>query len=147
MFAVRRHLRRGVAAWLVCHALTFTALVPRDCCALHAHGAHDATADGAAPCHEVAAPIPGAHCEMAAEEGAACPMHASPASPSPGADCALSGACQAPAAALAAVLMQAAVVEPATHVSPRLSALARPHPRAASPRALATPPDAPPPRL
>ena len=123
MFAVRRHLRRGVAAWLVCHALTFTALVPRDCCAAHAHAAR---------------------AEAAPDGDAACPMHdgAGPASA-----CTIGGTCQAPGAALAAVLLQAAVVEPATHVSPRLSALARPHPRAASPRALATPPDAPPPRL
>lgn len=146
MFVVRRYLRRGVVVWLCCHALTFTALVPRDCCALHAHGAHEATADGAAPCHERAAPIPGAHCEMAAEEGAACPMHASPASPSTGADCALSGACQAPAAALAAVLMQAAVLSHSTFHTPLVVPQAASRPSDASPRSLASPPAAPPPR-
>ena len=121
MRIVRRHVRSGVVAWLVCHALTFTALVPRDCCAAHAHAARAEAADG----------------------DAACPMHdgAGPASA-----CTIGGTCQAPGAALAAVLLQAAVVEPATHVIPRRSPLASPHPWAASPRSLATPPDAPPPR-
>ncbi len=152
MSLVRRHLRRGVATWLLCHALTFTALVPRDCCAAHSHATHDAAvpaaADGEAPCHEVAvpAPAPGALCEMAAEDGAACPMHAAPASPLSAADCALSGSCQAPAAALAAVLMQAAVLSPSSLHTPHLVPEAVSRPPDASPRSLASPPDAPPPR-
>lgn len=123
MSAVRRHLRRGVMAWLVCHALTFSALMPRDCCAAHAHAAR---------------------AEAAPDGDAACPMHDGAA---PEADCAMAGTCQAPGAALAAVLLQAAVLEPVTHVTPRLSLVARPQPRTASPRTLASPPDAPPPRL
>ena len=123
MSAVRRHLRRGVVAWLVCHALTFTALMPRDCCAAHAHAAR---------------------AEAAPEGDAGCPMHDGAA---PEADCAMAGTCQAPGAALAAVLLQAAGLEPVTHVTPHLSPVARPHPRTASPRTLASPPDAPPPRL
>lgn len=123
MFAVRRHLRRGVAAWLVCHALTFTALVPRDCCTAHAHAAR---------------------AEAAADGDAACPMHDGAA---PEGACAMAGTCQAPGAALAAILLQAAVVEPAVHVTPHLSPVARPHPRTACTRTLASPPDAPPPRL
>ncbi len=48
MRIVRRHLRRGVAAWLLCYALAFSALAPRDCCAAHGHR------DAAAPaCHEL----------------------------------------------------------------------------------------------
>lgn len=122
MSAVRRHLRRGVVAWLVCHALTFTALMPRDCCAAHAHAAR---------------------AEAAPEGDAACPMHDGAA---PAAACAMAGVCQAPGAALAAVLLQAAVLEPVAHVAPHLVPLARPQPRTASPRTLLTPPDAPPPR-
>lgn len=122
MSAVRRHLRRGVVAWLVCHALTFTALMPRDCCAAHAHAAR---------------------AEAAPEGDAACPMHDGA---SPAAACAMAGVCQAPGAALAAVLLQAAVLEPVAHVTPHLVPLARPQPRTASPRTLLTPPDAPPPR-
>jgi len=144
MNLVRRHLRRGVAAWLFCHALTFTALVPRDCCAAHAHGADwAAAASGEAPCHEAAAPAPGAHCEMAAEDGAACPMHAAPVSSS---DCALTGSCQAPAAALAAVLLQAAVLVPATSYAPHVLPVTVSPPPDVSARSLATPPAAPPPR-
>lgn len=123
MSAVRRHLRRGVVAWLLCHALTFTALVPRDCCAAHAHAAPAATAS---------------------VDDAACPMHDGTA---PEAACAIAGTCQAPGAALAAVLLQAAVLEPAAHVTPHLSPVARQHPRAVTTRTLASPPDAPPPRL
>ncbi len=145
MTVVRRHLRRGVAAWLVCHALMFTALLPRDCCAAHTHGASGAAAEGEVPCHESgdAAPVPGTHCEMAAEDGAACPMHAAPAS-SP--DCAMTGSCQAPAAALAAVLLQAAELEPGLSVAPHLSPLTAARPTDVSARSLATPPAAPPPR-
>lgn len=123
MSAVRRHLRRGVVAWLVCHALTFSALMPRDCCAAHAHAAR---------------------AEAAPEGDAGCPMHDGAA---PEADCAMAGACQTPGAALAAVLLQAAVLEPLAHVTPHLSPVARPHPRTVSTRTLACPPDAPPPRL
>lgn len=122
MSAVRRHLRGGVVAWLVCHALTFTALVPRDCCAAHAHAARAGAADG----------------------DAACPMHDGTA---PESACAIAGTCQAPGAALAAVLLQAAVLEPVAHATPPLSPDAGPQPRTAFPRSLASPPDAPPPRL
>ncbi|MBL8137237.1 MAG: hypothetical protein JNL48_11495 [Acidobacteria bacterium] len=121
---VRRHLRAGVAAWLLCHALTFSALVPRDCCAAHAHGAR---------------------AEAAAEADAACPMHdgAAPAA----SDCAMAGTCQAPGAALAAVMLQAAVLEPRIDVTLHPEPVVRPRPGAVSPRTLASPPDAPPPRL
>ena len=81
---------------------------------------------------------------MAAADGAACPMHAQGAVPL---DCAMTGVCNAPGAALAAVLMQAA--EPLTsfallprtaqtHVTARVDEQAH---------TLALTPDAPPPRL
>jgi hypothetical protein len=150
MRLVRRHLRGGVTAWLLGHALTFTALVPRDCCAAHAHAAHGdhqaaAVESDAPPCHDSApATAPGAHCEMAAADGAACPMHARvPQAP----DCTMTGVCGAPAAMLQAVLMQPAVPAAPTTLAPLLLAEAVSHPAAPAPRSLASPPDAPPPRL
>lgn len=151
MSFVRRHLRRGVAVWLMCHALAFTALVPRDCCAAHRHGApsHDeaSAATDAPPCHETAAApeLPaGAHCEMAAADGAACPMHQAQETPQRG--CAISGSCQVPAASLAAVLLQSAVLVPAFDVVPPVAPQLDRRPPDVSARSLAIPPDNPPPR-
>jgi hypothetical protein len=152
MRQVRRHLRRGVAGWLLAHALTFTALLPRDCCDAHAHAAHGdhaaPAAETAAPaCHEAeadAAPGPDAHCEMAPAEGAACPMHGQvPIAP----DCAMTGVCGAPAAMLQAVLMQPAVPVAQATFAPILLEELVVHVAPAAPRSLAQPPDAPPPRL
>jgi hypothetical protein len=150
MRLVRRHLRRGVAAWLLGYALTFTALVPRDCCAAHAHAAHGdheaAAAESAAPpCHDaVLATTPGAHCKMAATDGAACPMHGRVPQ---AADCTMTGVCGAPAAMLQAILMQPAVPAAPATFAPLVLAEAVSHAATPSPRSLATPPDAPPPRL
>jgi len=148
MRMVRRHLRSGVTAWLVCHALAFTTLVPRECCAAHGHGPRDAAsapAGDAAPCHEAApaAPVAGSHCDMPASDGAACPMHAAPVAPG---NCAMSGACAVPAAALAAIMMQAAVLAPSSVHVPQLVLQAVARPRDVSAPSLATPPAAPPPR-
>lgn len=162
MTLVRRHLRRGVVAWLACHVLAFTALVPRDCCAAHAHAdvpaAHAAHHEAAAPattepppCHEMtgetpaaaSAPASGDHCDMPSSDGAACPMHRAGAAP---ADCSMTGVCHAPEAALAAVLWQAAVPPAAPIVlTPAVAAVDRVV-VAISSRALARPPDSPPPR-
>lgn len=139
MTLIRRHLRRGVVGWLVCHVLTFTALVPRDCCAAHA-------STEAPPCHDMTAaapaPVMGDHCDMPASDGAACPMHGATSA----AGCAMAGVCHVADAALAAVLWQAAV----TPVAPVLAAPAvapAPHVAiAALSIALALPPDSPPPR-
>ena len=153
MSLFRRHLRRGVVVWLACHALTFTALVPRDCCAAHAHAATSSPGDTAgevdAPCHEMAAatpappPVTDDHCDMPASDGAACPMHRAGASP---VSCAMTGVCHAPEAALASVLWQAAVAPSAPQLVTPVAALA-PRPAIAAPSlALAVPPDSPPPR-
>lgn len=152
MSLVRRYLRRGVVAWLVCHALTFTALVPRDCCAAHGHAAlaSDETAPSAGdvpPCHEAVAepaPPPGAHCDMAAADGAACPMHRPGAAPG---SCAMSALCHAPESALAAVVLQAAVLVRIGLPVPDRGAAAIVLPPDSSARSLAVAPDAPPPRL
>lgn len=162
MTLVRRHLRRGVVAWLACHVLTFTALVPRDCCAAHGHAevpaaraAHHEAAmpatEPAPPCHEMAAeappaapaPAPGDHCDMPSSEGAACPMHRAGAVP---ADCSMTGVCHAPEAALAAVLWQAAVTPAAPALPVPAVAAVSGHAIGALSIALAVPPDAPPPR-
>lgn len=140
MALVRSHLRLGVAAWLVCHLLTFSTLLACDCCP---------TTDGRAaaaepPCHDTAPP-PEPHCEHMTEDGAACPMHRTGAGPSaPG--CAMSAACGAAGAMLQAVLLQPAVISTAVEIdapldSPVPSATDRP-----SAVSLAVPPDAPPPR-
>ena len=149
MRVVRRHLRSGIAAWLVCHALAFTTLVPRECCAAHGHEprvAASAPAGEAVPCHDAASttPVAGAHCDMPASDGAACPMHAAPAAP---VTCALSGSCAAPAAALAAIVLQAAVLVPPVVHAPHLVLLAVSRPPDASRRSLAVSLDSPPPRL
>jgi len=153
MSLVRRHLRRGVVVWLACHALTFSALVPRDCCAAHEHAAMsspDGTAAAAdAPCHEMATgrSMPQAvtvdHCDMPASDGAGCPMHRAGASP---VSCAMTGACHAPDAALASVLWQAAVAPSAPRLVTPVAALAPRAAFAALSLALALPPDSPPPR-
>ena len=144
MRTVRRHLRRGVTAWLVCHVLAFSALVPRDCCAAHAHARHPGAAE-AAPCHEEAAPAPGAHCEMGAEDGAACPMHAG--SGATEAECVMTGVCNAPGAALAAVLMQAAVPALPFTLTPALATTPTPRALPVTLVSLLLSPASPPPRL
>lgn len=127
MRAVRRHLRAGVAAWLVCHALTFSALLPRDCCAAHAHAAH------------AAAPTPDD------ASGNPCPMHHAPAPAQD--DCRLAGACNAPAAALSAVLLQSGTPPAPLCLLPDVwTPRVRSIPSAERPLALSAPPDPPPPR-
>lgn len=152
MVLVRRHLRRGVVAWLVGQLLTFTALVPRDCCALHAHatspaGAHHEAApagDDVPPCHRASAPAASEdHCNMGTADGAACPMHQSRPAAAP---CAMTGQCHAPEAALAAVLWQAAVPPPPTVVAAPAATVLALTPPAEALSALALPPDLPPPR-
>jgi hypothetical protein len=160
MRAVRRHLRLGAATWLVCHVLAFSALAPRDCCAAHAHGvaavetapavdhsAHDMPAAPAAghEHHAAAAKSDGAQCPMRDADGAPCPMHDGD-SAAPGA-CQMTGVCHQPAAALAAVLMQAAVPQSPFVLLPRVGAGSMPVDADDQPLSLAVPPDSPPPRL
>ena len=147
MQLVRRHLRRFVSVWLVCHVLTFSALVPRDCCAAHAHQSHGTAATSAeAPCHEAATAehASGSHCPMPADAGAACPMHTAGATPS---DCRMTGVCNAPAAALAAVLMSAAVPATPFTLTPHTFASADRVAAHVHPLSQYPPIDSPPPRL
>jgi hypothetical protein len=158
MRAVRRHLRLGVATWLMCHVLAFSALAPRDCCAAHAHGTattgadvdHSAHGQPAAPAaghehHAAPAHADGAQCPMRGPDGAPCPMHGGGAA-APAA-CQMTGVCNQPAAALAAVLMQAAVPQAPFALLPRAAALVTSATVDDQPFSLAVPPDSPPPRL
>ncbi len=156
MRAVRRHLRAGAATWLICHVLAFSAMVPRDCCAAHAHAAvaAEAPADhsghdmGAAAHAHHQAPVPahadGAQCPMRAADGTPCPMHDGSSSP---AACQMTGVCNQPAAALAAVLMQAAVPPAPFALVPRAAQVIAPRASDEQRHSLAVPPDSPPPRL
>jgi hypothetical protein len=154
MRAVRRHLRLGAVTWLVCHVLAFSALAPRDCCAAHAHAVdtapavdHSAHGMPAAGHEHHAAPAEpdGAQCPMQGADGAPCPMHdggsADPAA------CQMTGVCNQPSAALAAVLMQAAVPQTAFALLPRDATRVASAAADDQPFSLAVPPDSPPPRL
>ncbi len=135
MVEARRHLRGGVCVWLVCHALTFSAVVPRDCCAAHSHDA----APAAPACHELAA------AEPPAADGATCPMHR-PARPGAAND-RLAGTCDAPAAALAAVLLHGTAPHgPLELPLVQCTAVMAAWPPSGPRRSLSLPPDAPPPR-
>jgi hypothetical protein len=157
MRVVRRHLRLGAATWLMCHVLAFSALLPRDCCAAHAHAtapepavAVDHSAHGMAATtghehHTAPAPADGDACPMRGADGAPCPMHDSGAA-SPVA-CQMTGICGQPSAALAAVLMQAAVPPAPFALLPSSAFTASPAAADDHPHSLALPPDSPPPRL
>ncbi|MGE0360976.1 MAG: hypothetical protein AB7H93_14570 [Vicinamibacterales bacterium] len=159
MRVVRRHLRLGAATWLMCHVLAFSALLPRDCCAAHAHAApvaavdHSAHSGHAMPAaaaghehHAAAVPDEGAACPMRAADGAPCPMHDGGGSTAP-ATCQMTGVCNQPAAALAAVLLQSAVPPVVFALLPAETAVTLAAAADGQPLALAVPPDSPPPRL
>jgi hypothetical protein len=156
MRVMRRHLRLGAATWLMCHVLAFSALAPRDCCAAHGHGgvttratgvdhsAHGQAATAGHEHHAAPAPADGAQCPMRGPDGAPCPMHDGTAAPTA---CQMTGVCNQPAAALAAVLMQAAVPQAAFALLPRDAQRLTIVGADGQPRSLAVPPDSPPPRL
>lgn len=159
MRVVRRHLRWGAATWLMCHVLAFSALLPRDCCAAHAHAAAPAAAvdhsahagHGTAAVtghehHAAAVPAEGVFCPMRAADGAPCPMHDGGGSAAPG-TCQMTGVCSQPAAALAAVLLQSAVPPVAFALLPGEISVTLAAATDDQPLALAVPPDSPPPRL
>ena len=136
MRMVRRHLRGGAATWLVCHVLAFSALVPRDCCAAHAHGAAAATParppSMIIPAHDMSGTAAHAHHERSRRPRLPTPTVRSARCAAPTARrarcttarrrpprCQMTGVCNQPAAALAAVLMQAAVPPAAFALVPR----------------------------
>jgi hypothetical protein len=160
MSLVRRYLRRGAVAWLACYALTFTALMPRDCCAAHAHGLESAGAPVDHAGHGMTAEQPsghvhhgasaaaetgGASCPMPGPDGRPCPMHRNTTAAESG--CVMTGSCSQPTAALAAVLMQAAVPGQPFALLPLDARLVAHRAADDQPLSLALPPDSPPPRL
>jgi hypothetical protein len=83
MKVLRRQLRSWTFAWLLFHVASYSALLPRDCCAAHAHKP---------------APAPAAP----ASDNATCAMHhdTTPPQPARDAECSLRGACRGPLAAI-----------------------------------------------
>jgi hypothetical protein len=74
--------------WLLCYVASYSALLPRDCCAAHAHRSRPTAAKAA---------------EAAAD--ATCSLHHAPEpEPPPPAECSLRGTCGGPIAALASFL-------------------------------------------
>ena len=158
MIALRRRLRRLVAAWLVFQAATLSAFVPKDCCAAHEPAAYEQES----ACHDV--PVDDPPCTTA--DGRACPMHHAPdgsaaaarlddnaagaaeagedEAPSP---CTLRNACQGPMAALASYLSNQGVLPGELIVSPRAGVAPAPVAAPARPLRLLHPPDSPPPRV
>ena len=120
MTTVRRRLRLWAAAWLLCHAASLFALVPRDCCAAHRPAARQADHG----CHEKAAAT---HYPMRAANGTSCPMHRSSQSDrdeDSNRACAMRGTCDDPIAAMVALLSHCGVltnsietISPDLHVS------------------------------
>jgi hypothetical protein len=78
MTSLRRHLRIGVATWLVVQVASLSAFVPFECCAAH----HVEVSDEKAPCH---GEQPAQHHETDD-------------------DCQLRGSCKGPSAALLSLL-------------------------------------------
>lgn len=94
MGIIRRNLARLVALWLVCQATSLSAFVPHDCCA-----AHRVEASSGQECHRPAAET----CPMRASDGQPCPMHN--ANGNSAKTCVMRGTCDAPAVALASLLL------------------------------------------
>ena len=134
MAVFRQRLRVFALAWLVFQAASFSAVVPRDCCAAHRPAAKS--------CHE---PQPATHCPMQASNGARCPMHRghdggeSPA-------CQLRGSCGGPMSALVTLLATHGILSDPPSISPAIDAQIVSAIDAERLVAKRTPPDPPPPR-
>jgi hypothetical protein len=150
MGVIRRHLRAWTAVWALSQCAILTALMPRDCCTAHRHGA----GESAVRCGET---VPGAQCPMRSPDGTPCPMHrvlasdghahnSGHAKPSKDTACSLRGTCKGPFAALAALLSNQGIAPEVVTVSPdRRVGLQIPIPVPLV-RATSIPPDTPPPR-
>lgn len=96
MAVFRSRLRMVAAAWLLCQAVSLSAFMPDDCCALHTAIAAEKAA-ASAPCHTAeqapdAEPAPDAACPMQHHGDATCPLHQRPT----GDCCAMSNGCDGP---------------------------------------------------
>lgn len=123
MTIVRRHLPALTLVWLVCQLASVSAFLPPACCVAHQSTEEHACTDAAAA----------AVCPMHAQTGEVCPMHAAgqgapddsgaASDARPDDTCSMRSLCNAPAAALAALLMLPGVVPDATTPAfPRKSA-------------------------
>jgi hypothetical protein len=141
MTAFRRHLRRWAAAWIVFQAVSLCASVPLD-----ALGVRElAAGDRELSCHtKIPAP-----CPMRAAGGLPCPMHRGTVHDTDQRSrdiCSMRGTCDAPVAALFALLWTQGVVPHASETLPdpsqyAVALLADEHPHSRH-----APPDSPPPR-
>src|SRR5919198_440013 len=128
MATLRRRLRRWAAAWIVLQAASLCASVPLGACA-----ARPAT-DRQVSCHTSVAPAP---CPMRAADGLPCPMHRGTVHDKDQRSrdiCSMRGTCDAPVAALFALLWNQGIVTPASAALSSLSQgavapLADEHPR------------------
>ena len=115
MRIIRRRLRTWATIWLVVQTGWVSALVPRDCCAVH----QPATVKAESSCHESA---PATNCHMQSAGGAPCPMHRSQIEPgehhqSSSNHCSLRGSCDGPMAALFVLLSNHGILtQPATTI-------------------------------
>lgn len=139
MAVLRRRLRLCVTLWLVSQVASLSALAPRDCCASH----QPAEAEHA--CHENAR---ARLCPMRAADGTPCPMHRDSAQESlPESDrCELRGSCNAPSAALHALLWSPGVLAAAPAAAPDTLVVTVPLAPRERPLGLLLPPESPPPR-
>ena len=148
MTLFRRRLRVLAAAWLLFQATSLSALVPRACCL--AHQGHLAVATDAADHEEQAS---ASHCAEPAESATASSPHARqghdrsarPAQP-PRDECAISGTCGGPAAALFTVISTEGVLATSLTVSADFPSAGAPLAPRDQPIGQFDPPDAPPPR-
>jgi hypothetical protein len=117
MICLRKHLRLWTSAWLVCQIATYSALLPRDCCAAHAHRAKPVEAAQESP------------------DGATCAMHHAEPDPKPVEECSWRGTCGGPLSALAALFAHQGILPASVVVAretPSAALSVQPRERAAS---------------
>lgn len=117
-------------AWLLCHVASYSALLPRDCCAAHAHrpaAVQDVGKKGAT-----------VTCDMHHAEAAAAPA----AEP----ECSLRGTCAGPMAALASLFSNQGILPAAVVLTPASSTETTPSRLRENVVSLFLSPDSPPPR-
>lgn len=139
MTAIRRRVRLVALVWLLGQTAALSAFVPEQCCLSHAEEAAAKSKDEA--CHETSPqPEPSHH-----QQGDACPMHASPMSPSHDC-CVMTNACDGPGTQLTTLFAYIGYVEKpsAAAIVLESSAAVMPAPPAIIQRVAL--PDSPPPK-
>jgi hypothetical protein len=128
MKVLRRQLRSWTIAWLFFHVASYSALLPRDCCAAHAHR-----------------PKP---LQTTQSDNATCAMHHEAPQPEPASEteCSLRGTCRGPLAALNSLLSTHGVLPEALSLSRDAGGQLAARVTAESTLGQAVPPDPRPPR-